>query len=147
MMCDYNIHFVKNEDGLIQFYSGKDPLRVTGIAKMVQILAKLVLSNFNEDFYDWDIGGHLPGEVKSNPRYLTTDEELRDLALIVLDRVVKIYVDNQEKVTDPDERLHSMTLRDAYIDWERDTGVIEYNVVAESGKEAVLRLLSTDNLY
>ena len=46
MMCDYNIHFVKNEDGLIQFYSGKDPLRVTGIAKMVQILAKLVLSNF-----------------------------------------------------------------------------------------------------
>ena len=65
----------------------------------------------------------------------------------MLDRVVKIYVDNQEKVTDPDERLHSMTLRDAYIDWERDTGVIEYNVVAESGKEAVLRLLSTDNLY
>ena len=146
-MGDYNIHFVRADDDLIQFYSGKDPLRISGLAKMIQILAKLVLSNFNEDFYDWNIGGHLPAAVRNNPRYLTSDEELRDLALIVMERVVKIYKDTQEKITDLDERLHSMTLRNAYIDWEKDRGIIEYNVVAESGKEAVFKLLGSNNRY
>lgn len=142
-MTDYNIHFVL-DNNLIKFESGKDPLKVTGLAKMIQILAKLVLSNLNEDFYDWNLGGHLTASIRQNPMYLTSDANLEKLALDVLERVKKIYIDHQETVTNPDERLAAMTLRKAYIDWERDRGVIEYNVVAESGKSAVFRMITSE---
>ena len=138
---DYNIHFIEEND-LIQFYSGTDPLKIHGLGKMVQILAKLVLSNFNEDFLDWNIGGNLPADAKSNPYYLTSDAAIEELALQVLERVKKQYLKDQEPIENLDERLASMTLRRAYIDWEQYRGVIEYNVVAESGKEAVIRMLA-----
>ena len=138
---DYQIHFVGvEEQDLLSYESGRDPRKELGLSKLVQMIAKLILTNTDEDLYDPEIGCSMRRLANEEPRYLQSDEGITELAIICMNRAIKIIRENQAGIADPDNRLNTMTLRQAYIDWENYRGVIEYNVFAESGLAARLSL-------
>lgn len=144
-MEDYGIHFVAEAnpaEGYISFESGKDPEKSWGIAKLVQILAKLFLTNTEEDLVDPHIGGNVRKLANTYPRFLRSDAGITELAIICMNRVIDIVKATQVDVADPDERLDTLELRKAWIDWDDYKGIMEFDVTAESGEQAVLRLLA-----
>ena len=126
-MKDINITF-RDKTGYCEFGFQKTPKTVEGIEKLVQKVAKALLTTMGSDIFVPELGGNVAS-------YLTTEQAKQSL-IVDIDRMVQQMKARQAKMGLPaNERLASVSLLDVKID--KDSLDITVLVTSDLGESEI----------
>jgi hypothetical protein len=133
-MSDLQIIQFDKVTGLGSVSMGLVPRKISGLTKLVQIVALTFLKNPGRDVLDISEGSGLRGDV--GQYNFSTSDEIKLLAIQRAKDVEKQILDRQPTSADPTEKLKKLQILDVAADAATSSAVLRVQVFNEAGDTA-----------